>query len=121
MLWAVAGFGACMIGFGLSTSFYLSIFFLALSGLFDTVSVIIRGTLKQLLTPDNMRGRVSAISSMFIISSNEIGAFESGLAARLMGLVPSVVFGGIMSIVVAGTTYAVTPNLRKKIITDKTT
>jgi MFS family permease len=116
MLWAVAGFGVCMIGFGLSTSFYLSIFFLALSGLFDTVSVIIRGTLKQLLTPDNMRGRVSAISSMFIISSNEIGAFESGLAARLMGLVPSVVFGGLMSLVVAGTTYILTPNLRKTII-----
>jgi MFS family permease len=116
MLWAVSGFGVCIIGFGLSTSFYLSIFFLALSGLFDTISVIIRVTLKQLLTPDNMRGRVSAISSMFIISSNEIGAFESGVVAKLMGLAPSVVFGGLMSLIVAGTTYIVTPNLRKTII-----
>ncbi len=114
MLWAVAGFGVCMIGFGLSTSFFLSIAFLAFSGLFDTVSVIIRGTLKQLLTPDHMRGRVSAISSMFIISSNEIGSFESGVAARAMGLVPSVVFGGLMTLAIVGTTYWMTPELRKK-------
>lgn len=114
MLWAVAGFGICMIGFGLSTSFFISLAFLAFSGLFDTISVIIRGTLKQLLTPDHMRGRVSAISSMFIISSNEIGSFESGVAARAMGLVPSVVFGGIMTLAVVGTTYYLTPELRKK-------
>lgn len=114
MLWAVAGFGVCMIGFGLSTSFILSIVFLAFSGLFDTVSVIIRGTLKQLLTPDHMRGRVSAISSMFIISSNEIGSFESGVAARALGLVPSVVFGGLMTLAVVATTYWITPELRKK-------
>jgi len=120
MLWAVAGFGVCMIGFGLSTSFFLSLFFLALSGLFDTVSVIIRGTLKQILTPDHMRGRVSAISSMFIISSNEIGSFESGVAARAMGLVPSVVFGGIMTLIVVGTTFAITPKLRKTLITETT-
>jgi len=120
MLWAVTGFAVCMIGFGLSTSFYLSLFFLALSGLFDTISVIIRGTLKQILTPDRMRGRVSAISSMFIISSNEIGAFEAGLAARFMGLVPSVVFGGVVSLLVAGTTYVVTPDLRKKVFDENT-
>jgi MFS family permease len=113
MLWAVAGFGLCMIGFGLSTSFFLSLAFLAFSGLFDTISVIIRGTLKQLLTPDHMRGRVSAISSMFIISSNEIGSFESGVAARAMGLVPSVVFGGVMTLVVVASTYFMTPELRK--------
>lgn len=119
MLWAVAGFGLCMIGFGISTSFYISLFCLALSGFFDTISVIIRGTLKQILTPDHMRGRVSAISSMFIISSNEIGAFESGIAARAMGLVPSVIFGGIMTLAVVGATYFVTPNLRKKIIDEE--
>lgn len=120
MLWAVAGFGVCMIGFGLSTSFYLSLFFLALSGLFDTISVIIRGTLKQILTPDHMRGRVSAISSMFIISSNEIGSFESGLAARAMGLVPSVVFGGAMTLAIVAGTYLMTPKLRHQIITENT-
>jgi MFS family permease len=114
MLWAVAGFGVCMIGFGVSTSFMLSIIFLAFSGLFDTISVIIRGTLKQLLTPDHMRGRVSAISSMFIISSNEIGSFESGVAARALGLVPSVIFGGVMTLAVVGATYWMTPELRKK-------
>jgi sugar phosphate permease len=119
MLWAVAGFGLCMIGFGISTSFYISLFCLALSGFFDTISVIIRGTLKQILTPDHMRGRVSAISSMFIISSNEIGAFESGIAARAMGLVPSVIFGGIMTLAVVGATYFITPNLRKKIIDEE--
>lgn len=115
MLWTVAAFGVCMIGFGLSTSFILSIIFLAFSGLFDTISVVIRTTLKQILTPDAMRGRVSSISSMFVISSNEIGAFESGTAARLMGLVPSVVFGGVMTLIVVASTYLLTPNLRKKI------
>jgi MFS family permease len=120
LLLAVAAFGICMIGFALSTSFALSIFFLALSGLFDTVSVVIRQTLKQLLTPDHMRGRVSAINSMFVVSSNEIGAFESGVAAKFMGLVPSVIFGGIVSLCVVGITYLVTPNLRRMVIDDKT-
>jgi hypothetical protein len=120
MLWTVGAFGVCMIGFGLSTSFILSILFLAISGLFDTISVVIRTTLKQILTPDNMRGRVSAISSMFVISSNEIGAFESGTAARLMGLVPSVVFGGAMTLMIVTMTYILTPNLRKKIIDNNT-
>lgn len=113
MLWTVAAFGVCMIGFGLSTSFALSMLFLAASGLFDTINVVIRTTLKQILTPDAMRGRVSSISTMFVISSNEIGAFESGTAARLMGLVPSVIFGGIMTLCVAAATYALTPKLRK--------
>lgn len=120
MLWAVAAFGVCMIGFGLSTSFALSVIFLAFSGLFDTISALIRTTLKQLLTPDHMRGRVAGISAMFIISSNEIGAFESGVAARAMGLVPSVVFGGVMSILVVATTYILTPRLRRMMIDDKT-
>lgn len=105
LLFVVAGFGVCMIGFGLSPFFWLSVFFLALSGAFDSVSMIIRGTLMQLLTPDTMRGRVSAVNSMFIVSSNELGSFESGVAARFMGLVPSVVFGGIMTLSVAATAW----------------
>ncbi len=104
LLWVVVGFGISMIGFGLSTSFYLSMFCLAASGAFDSVSMIIRGTMMQWLTPDDMRGRVSSVNSMFIISSNEIGAFESGLAAKFFGLAHSVVIGGVGTLIVAGTT-----------------
>jgi MFS family permease len=100
LLYCVAGFGLCMIGFALSTSLYLSLLLLFLSGAFDSVSVVTRGNILQLETPDHMRGRVSAVNSMFIGSSNEIGAFESGLAARLMGTVSSVVFGGCMTLLV---------------------
>ena len=85
LLWVVAGFGVTIIGFGVSHVFWFSFLMLALGGAFDSVSMIIRSTLMQLLTPDSMRGRVSAINSMFIISSNEIGAFESGMAASLLG------------------------------------
>lgn len=98
LLWCVAGFGCCMLGFALSTSFYLSLLFLFLSGAFDSVSVVIRGIILQLETPDHMRGRVSAVNTMFIGSSNEIGAFESGVAAKLLGTVPSVIFGGCMTL-----------------------
>ena len=94
LLFVIAGFGLCMLGFALSSSFFAAAFFLAVSGAFDSVSMVIRGTLMQLLIPDTMRGRVSALNSMFIISSNEIGAFESGLAASLIGLIPSLLFGG---------------------------
>lgn len=104
LLWCVAGFGFCMIGFGLSTIFWLSMLFLILSGVFDCVSVIVRGTLIHTLTPENMKGRVAAVNSMFIGSSNEIGAFESGFAAKLIGVVPSVIFGGCMTIGVVATT-----------------
>lgn len=104
LLWCVAGFGFCMIGFALSTSFILSMILLIFSGMFDCVSVIVRGTLIHTLTPENMKGRVSAVNSMFIGSSNEIGMFESGAAARLMGVVPSVIFGGCMTIGVVATT-----------------
>ncbi len=121
LLIAVAGFGASIIVFGLSTSFALSMAALIVSGVFDSVSVVIRTTLVQLLTTDEMRGRVSALNSMFIISSNEIGAFESGTAAKLLGLVPSVVFGGIMSVVVVIITAIVCPQLRKmEVGTDET-
>lgn len=99
LLFCVAGFGVCIIIFGLSQSFIISLFALALSGMFDSVSVVIRQTIIQLKTPENMKGRVSAVNSIFIGSSNEIGAFESGLAAKLMGVVPSVIFGGVMTLV----------------------
>jgi len=87
------------------------LFFLFTEGAFDSVSVIIRGTIMQLLTPDNMRGRVSAVNSMFIGSSNEIGAFESGTAAKLFGTIPSVIFGGSMTLMIVTITYLKTKKL----------
>jgi MFS family permease len=112
LLKVATGFGFATIGFALSTNFYLALGFLAASGAFDGVSMVIRQTILQLLTPDHMRGRVSSLSSVFITSSNEIGAFESGLAARLLTLVPSVVFGGAMTIVVVILTAWLSPELR---------
>jgi MFS family permease len=113
LLYAVAGFGACIILFGLSKLYLLSFFALFCSGLLDGISVVIRGTIVQLKTPDALRGRVSAVNSMFINSSNELGQFESGVMARLMGVVPSVVFGGCMTIAVTVTTWLKAPSLRK--------
>lgn len=110
---AVIGFGASIICYGLSKSYYLTLVFLFMEGSFDSISVIIRSTIMQLLTPDEMRGRVSAVNSMFIGSSNEIGAFESGLTAKLMRTVPAVVFGGSMTIIIAGITYLKTRELTK--------
>lgn len=110
---SVAGFGLCMIGFALSTSFWLSLFILALSGAFDGVSVLIRGTLLQTLTPENMKGRVSAVNNIFIGSSNELGQVESGAAAKLMGgVVRSVVFGGCVTLVVVAFTAWKSKTLR---------
>ncbi len=111
LLFAVTGFGISIIGYGLSRNFYLTLLFLFMEGAFDSVSVIIRSTIMQLLTPDEMRGRVSSVNSMFIGSSNEIGAFESGLTAKLMGTVPAVLFGGCMTLVVVATTYFKTKRL----------
>ena len=113
LLTCVFGFGICMIIFAVSRDFYLSLFILALGGGFDAVSVVIRHTIIQLMTPDNMKGRVSAVNSVFIGSSNEIGAFESGLAAKLMGVVPSVVFGGTMTLLVVIIVFILSPQLRK--------
>jgi MFS family permease len=113
LLIAVTGFGTSIICYGLSKNFYLTLVFLFMEGAFDSVSVIIRSTIMQLLTPDQMRGRVSAVNSMFIGSSNEIGAFESGLTAKLMRTVPAVVFGGSMTILVAGITYMKTKRMTK--------
>jgi MFS family permease len=117
LLRVVAGFGLAIIGFGVSHVFWLSFLMLALSGAFDSVSMIIRSTLMQLLTPDAMRGRVSAVGSMFIVSSNEIGAFESGTAATLLGLIPSVVFGGICTLAVVAATALLSPKLRRTAVT----
>lgn len=113
LLIAVTGFGTSIICYGLSKNFYLTLVFLFMEGAFDSISVIIRSTIMQLLTPDEMRGRVSAVNSMFIGSSNEIGAFESGLTAKLMRTVPAVVFGGSMTILIAGITYLKTKGLIK--------
>lgn len=107
-----AGFGLCIIGFALSTNLYLSLSLLALSGACDGISVWVRGTIFQLITPNEMKGRVAAVNSMFIGSSNEIGEFESGTAAKLMGLVPSVVFGGVMTLLVVLITSIRAPRLR---------
>ena len=109
----VTGFGICMIAFALSENFYLSLFILFMSGVFDNMSVVIRGTIIQIYTPDEMRGRVAAVNSIFVGSSNELGAFESGLAARIMGLVPSVIFGGAMTLAVVAASLPVFPKLRK--------
>ncbi len=113
LLICVAAFGVFTIAFALSRSFLLSCLLLAASGAVDNVSVVLRATLLQTLTPEHMLGRVSSVNQVFIGSSNEIGAFESGVAARFLGLIPSVVFGGCMTLlVVAFTTWKV-PELRK--------
>jgi MFS family permease len=113
LFFAVAGFGLTIIIFALSEWFWLSFAALFLGGLLDGVSVVVRGTILQLKTPDNMRGRVMSVNSMFISSSNELGQFESGVAARLMGVVPSVVFGGAMTLLVVLITWIKAPSLRK--------
>lgn len=113
LLVAVAGFGICIIGFGLSKWYWLSFFFLVLSGILDGISVVIRGTIVQLKTPEHIRGRVLSVNSMFIMSSNELGQFESGLAAKLLGVVRSVVFGGSMTLLIALIVGKKFPSLRK--------
>jgi sugar phosphate permease len=113
LLAVVAGFGLCIIGFGLSKLYWLSFMFLVMSGMLDGISVVIRGTIVQLKTPDNIRGRVLSVNSIFIMSSNEMGQFESGLMAKLLGVVRSVVFGGTMTVLVALLVGSTNPKLRK--------
>ena len=113
LLLCICGFGVSLIVFGISKNFWLSLCMLILSGAFDAVSVVIRTTILQLYTPDAMRGRVAALNTMFISSSNELGEVESGFTAKWMGLVPAVVFGGCMTLVVAGITYFRAPGLKK--------
>jgi len=113
LLLSVATFAVCIIAFGVSRNFYVSVVLLALSGMADNVSVLVRSTLLQTLTPEHLLGRVSAVNSIFIGSSNEIGAFESGVAARLLGTVRAVVLGGVASLAVVGIVAARVPRLRK--------
>jgi MFS family permease len=113
LLFAVAGFGTCIIVFGISKLFWLSFGVLLLSGIMDGISVVTRGTIMQMKTPDQMRGRVLSVNSMFINSSNELGQFESGIMAKLLGVVPSVVFGGCMTLMVVVVTWFKAPSLRK--------
>jgi hypothetical protein len=113
LLLAVTAFAVCIIGFGLSRSVALSAALLLLRGMADNVSVLIRSTMLQMFTPSHLFGRFSAVNSIFIGSSNEIGAFESGLAARLIGVVPAVLFGGFAALGVVGAVAATNPTLRK--------
>jgi MFS family permease len=113
MLWAVAGFGAATIVFGLSRNYWLSVAMLFLTGAFDNISVLVRHTLVQVLTPDEMRGRVSAVNNVFIGSSNELGGLESGVTAAIFGTVTSIVGGGIGTIVVVILTALIWPQVRR--------
>ena len=113
LLVSVALYGVCISGFGVSRSFPLSLLLLSLSGMFDNISVVLRSTLLQILTPRHLLGRVAAVNAVFIGSSNEIGAFESGVAARLLGAVPAVVLGGVVPMMVVALIAWRVPDLRK--------
>ena len=114
LMWCVAGFGLCILVFGLSRLYWVSFVALMLAGMLDGVSVVIRSTVLQLTTPDEMRGRVSSVNSMFINSSNELGQFESGFTAKIFGgAVPAVIFGGSMTMLVVLITWIKSPGLRK--------
>ncbi len=113
MIAAVAGFGICIIVFAVSGWFWLSFFALMTAGILDGISMVIRGTIMQLKTPNEMKGRVMSVNFMFVNSSNELGQFESGLMAKLMGVIPSVIFGGCMTFLVATTTWLKAKELRK--------
>ncbi|MDO7172059.1 MFS transporter [Mariniflexile sp. AS56] len=113
LLAAIFGFGVCIIVFGLSSIFWVSVLALFFSGVTDGVSMVVRQTILQLKTPDHMRGRVSSVNSMFVGSSNELGAFESGVTAKFMGAVTAVVFGGTMTLITVVTTGIVSPSFRK--------
>ncbi|AUC16669.1 MFS transporter [Tenacibaculum sp. SZ-18] len=118
LLVAIFGFGVCIIVFGLSELFWVSLLALFFSGVTDGVSMVIRQTILQLKTPDHMRGRVASVNSIFVGSSNELGAFESGLTAKLMGTVTAVVFGGTMTLITVLTTGIFNPTLRKLDLTE---
>ena len=119
LLFAVFGFGVSIIVFGLSSVFWISVVALFFSGVTDGVSMVIRQTILQIKTPDHMRGRVSSVNSMFVGSSNELGAFESGLTAKLMGTVTAVVFGGTMTLITVLTTGVVSPSFRNLDLEDE--
>jgi MFS family permease len=119
LLWSVAGFGICILAFASSTVFWVSFSLLLLAGAFDAVSVVVRHTILQLETPEEMKGRVAAANTMFISSSNELGAVESGIAARLIGTVPSVYFGGVVTLLVVAVVAIRNPALRRMSLGDK--
>ncbi|MEM6719865.1 MAG: MFS transporter [Bacteroidota bacterium] len=118
LLAAIFAFGICIIVFGLSTIFWISLIALFFSGMVDGVSMVIRQTILQLRTPDEMRGRVASVNSIFVGSSNELGAFESGLTAKLMGTVTAVVFGGTMTLITVFATGYFNPSLRELDLTE---
>lgn len=118
LFWAVAGFGVCILVFAISHNYLLSLSALIFSGIFDSVSMVIRTSVVQLSSPDAMRGRISAVNSIFIGSSNELGEFESGVAVKLLGLVPAAVFGGVMCIATVGVMSILAPALRKLDLND---
>jgi MFS family permease len=113
LILAMIGFGASIILFGLSPFYALSFAALFLTGMFDNISVVVRTTIVQSQTPDHMRGRVSSVNSMFITTSNELGAFESGVSAKFLGTVPSVIIGGCLTIAVVLSMAIKSPSLRK--------
>jgi MFS family permease len=113
LIWSVIAFGVFTILFALSTTYLMAFVMLFFTGAFDNVSVVVRHSILQLMTPDNMRGRVSAINSVFIGSSNEIGAFESGATAKLFGLVPSIIVGGGLTVFVVAVINKLNPKLKK--------
>jgi hypothetical protein len=114
LLFAVGGFGICIIALGLSDAYWMAFLSLLIAGTLDGISVVIRGTVLQLTTPDGMRGRVSSVNSMFVNSSNELGQFESGFTARIFGgAQPAILFGGVMTLVVVIITWIKAPGLRK--------
>jgi MFS family permease len=113
MLQCVAMFGLCILVFAVSKNYWLSFSVLFFSGIFDAISMLVRSTILQMYVPDDMRGRVSSVGSMFVNSSNELGEFESGVSARFMGTVPSVLFGGCMTILVVAVAWVKAPKLRK--------
>ena len=113
MIWCVGGFGLSIILFGLSNMFWISALALFVSGFLDGISILIRSTILQLKTPEEMRGRVSSLNSIFIMSSNELGAFESGVMSKLIGVIPSVIVGGGMTVAIAGLTWFKLPAVKK--------
>ena len=113
LMWAVTGFGLCTIAFALSRNLWLSGALLVCYGMCDGVSVVLRSTIMQLVTPDEMRGRVSSINGIFVSSSNELGAFYDGVMARLLGLVPAMIVGGVVTLGVVATTARLAPRLRR--------
>ena len=113
MLWCVAGFGVSIIIFGLSQYFWLSVLALFIGGVLDGISMIIRSNILQLKTPEEMRGRVASLNSIFVMSSNELGEFESGFTSKLMGVVPAVIFGGCMTMLIVATTWLKIPSIKK--------